>query len=148
MTILKLHSEALDPNWLDAYGHLNEAYYLVPFTNATWKLQDHFGIGVDYFGRTGCALYTVETHVRYLDEVRAPATLEVETLIIEAHEKKLWFAHQMVVDGSLRCSAEFLVLHYATREGKTIPMPAEVVERLRDAAVETIPEWCGRRIKP
>ena len=27
------------------YGHLNEAYYLVVFSNATWSLQDHFGIG-------------------------------------------------------------------------------------------------------
>ena len=64
MTRLKLHSEPLQEAWLDAYGHLNEAYYLVPFSNATWLMQDHFGIGVPYFKETGCAIYTVETHMR------------------------------------------------------------------------------------
>ena len=59
MTSFNLHSEPLHDNWLDDYGHLNEAYYLVPFTNTTWKLQHQFGIGVDYFRETGCALYTV-----------------------------------------------------------------------------------------
>ena len=75
---LQLHSEPVQDIWLDAYGHLNEAYYLVPFSNATWALQEHFDIGVPYFERTGAALYTVETHVRYLQEVRAPAVMEIE----------------------------------------------------------------------
>jgi hypothetical protein len=69
MTILQLHSEPLQDSWLDAYGHLNEAYYLVPFSNTTWKLQDHFGIGVEYFEKTGCALFTLETHLR-IDSAR------------------------------------------------------------------------------
>ena len=43
MTLLKLHAEPLKDEWLDAYGHLNEAYYLVPFSNGNWALQEHFG---------------------------------------------------------------------------------------------------------
>ena len=99
MTILKLHSEPLLDEWLDAYGHLNEAYYLVPFSNATWVMQDHFGIGVPYFNETGCALYTVETHLRYVKEVRAPATIEIESIILSSDPKKIRFAHIMVVGG-------------------------------------------------
>ncbi len=34
MSVLKLHSEPVREEWLNAYGHLNEAYYLVPFSNA------------------------------------------------------------------------------------------------------------------
>ena len=64
MTLLKLHAEPLQDHWLDAYGHLNEAYYLVPFTNANWAILDHFGIGRPYYERTGGAFYTVESHVR------------------------------------------------------------------------------------
>lgn len=55
----QLHSEAVQDIQLDVYGHLNEAYYLVPFSNATWALQEHFDIGGHYFERTGAALYTV-----------------------------------------------------------------------------------------
>jgi acyl-CoA thioesterase FadM len=46
MTIFTLHSEPLKDEWLDAYGHLNEAYYLVPFTAANWAIMDRFGIGL------------------------------------------------------------------------------------------------------
>lgn len=146
MTGLKLHEEPLQDTWLDAYGHLNEAYYLVPLSNATWKLQDHFGIGVDYFEETGCAIYTVETHLRYIDEVRSPAQIEVETIVLGSDEKRIWFAHLMMVDDRLRATSEFMALHYATRESSTIAMPESVQTTLKQAEVDDKPDWVGRQI--
>ncbi len=145
MTTLNLHSEALQSHWLDAYGHLNEAYYLLPFSNASWRMQDYFGIGVDYFERTGGALYTVETHLRYLKEVRAPAQLCIETRIFGVDAKRIWFAHSMVVDGSARATGEFMALHYDSRAQQTAPLPASVQSTLQAACVEH-PVWSGRRI--
>ena len=132
--------------WADAYGHLNEAYYLVPFSNTTWIMQDHFGIGTEYFDQSGCAIYTVETHLRYLNDVRAPATMEIETLILGSDTKKIWFAHRMLVDGNLCATAEFMALHYDTREGRTVEMPAEVQASLKSAEVGELPDWVGRQI--
>ncbi len=146
MTTFKLHSEVLPDNWLDAYGHLNEAYYLVPFSNTTWKLQDHFGIGVDYFDETGCAIYTVETHLRYLNEVQSPAVMDIESIILGSDAKKIWFAHRMLVNGSVCATAEFMVLHYSTRESRTIEMPESVQAALTQAKVSTRPDWAGRHI--
>jgi len=146
MTILKLHSEPLQRGWLDAYGHLNEAYYLVPFSNASWRMQDYFGIGVEYFERTGCALYTLESHLRYVKEVRAPAELAVETMILAADAKRLHFAHQLVVDNTLRATGEFMALHYDTRAAQSAPLPASVLSALKDATVAERPQWSGRRI--
>lgn len=146
MTNFKLHAEPLQEAWLDAYGHLNEAYYLVPFTNATWKLQDKFKIGVDYFDETGCALYTVETHLRYLKDVRFPAMIEVEAIILGSDAKKIWFAHKMIVDGKLCATGEFMGLHYNTRETRTMEMSASVQAALKKAEVEQKPDWIGRQI--
>lgn len=146
MTTLKLHSEPLQDAWLDAYGHLNEAYYLVPMTNTTWKFQDHFGIGVDYFEQTGCALYTVETHLRYVKEVRSPANIEIESMVLGSDAKKIWFAHSMIVDGKLCATAEFMTLHYNTRENCTAPLPDRVQEALEQAKVSERPDWVGRQI--
>ena len=56
MPSLHLDQEPLRPEWLDAYGHLNEAYYLVPFSNATWAFLDHFELGEAYFEQTGIDL--------------------------------------------------------------------------------------------
>ena len=146
MTTLKLHEEPLQDSWLDAYGHLNEAYYLVPLSNATWKFQDHFGIGVAYFDETGCAIYTVETHLRYIDEVRSPALIEVETIVLGSDAKRIWFAHLMMVDGKLCATSEFMTLHYGTRESRTIAMPESVQAALKQAEVVEKPDWVGRQI--
>lgn len=146
MTTLKLHNEPLQDAWLDDYGHLNEAYYLVPFTNTSWKFQDHFGIGVDYFEETGCAIYTVETHLRYVNEVRSPALIEVETIVLGSDAKKIWFAHIMVVDSEICATGEFMTLHYSTRDNRTAPLPDEVQQALKQAEVDEKPDWVGRQI--
>ena len=147
MTILKLHSEPVQDEWLDAYGHLNEAYYLVPFSNTTWIMQDYFEIGVEYFEKTGCAMYTVETHLRYLNDVRKPAVMNIETIILGSDPKKIWFAHQMLVNDTISATAEFMVLHYDTRQGRTIPMPHDMQSSLKDAELEDKPDWVGRSIR-
>ena len=146
MTTFNFHSEPLREAWLDHYGHLNEAYYLVPFSNATWSMQDHFGVGTDYFDATGCAIYTVETHLRYLSDVRMPATMKIETLMLGSDAKRIWFAHRMLVDDKLCATAEFMTLHYATREQRTVPMPDEIQAGLKAAEVGELPDWVSRRI--
>ncbi|MGR3914481.1 MAG: thioesterase family protein [Gammaproteobacteria bacterium] len=142
----RFHAEPLRREWLDAYGHLNEAYYLVPFSNASWKLQEHFGLGTEYFRASGCALYSVETHLRYLREVRAPAMLEVETLVFGADEKRMRFAHLMMAGGELRATGEFMALHYDTRAQQSAPLPRDALAKLQAAAVAELPRWAGRRI--
>jgi len=146
MTVFRFHAEPLQDSWLDLYGHLNEAYYLVPFSNTTWVMQDHFGIGSKYFDASGCAIYTVETHLRYLSDVRAPATMDIETLILGSDAKKIWFAHRMLVKDELCATAEFMALHYNTREGRTMEMPETVQASLKAAAVADLPDWAGRQI--
>lgn len=146
MSGLNLHSEPVQDIWLDAYGHLNEAYYLVPFSNATWALQEHFAIGVAYFQRTGAAIYTVESHVRYLKEVRAPAVMEIQSYIFGLDAKRLHIAHEMTVDGVQRATFECLGLHFDTRIGKTAVMPEDVQAALSKAATLELPGWAGRRV--
>jgi len=146
MTTLKLHAEPVQDAWLDAYGHLNEAYYLVAFSNATWPLQDHFAVGTDYFDETGCALYTVESHIRYINEVRAPAQLEIESLILDVDPKKLHIAHIMMVDGTERATFECLLLHFNSREGRVAPFPDDRLAALQDAMVADKPDWSGRSV--
>lgn len=146
MTIYKLHSEPLQDAWLDAYGHLNEAYYLVPLSNASWHLQDQFGIGVEYFERTGGALYTVESHLRYLKEVRAPALLEIESMVLGSDAKRLHFAHVMKVDGAECATFECMGLHFDSNAGRTSPFPEEVQAAFQASAVTDPPDWVGRRI--
>lgn len=147
MTTYRLHEEPLQHAWLDAYGHLNEAYYMVPFSNATWKLQDRFGIGTTYFDATGGALYTLETHLRYLDEVRAPASLAIESMVLGVDAKRLHIGHVMMVEGRERASVECMLLHYDTRAGKPAPFPDAVLLELQAAVLDPTPDWACRALR-
>ena len=146
VTRLKLHAESVQDIWLDAYGHLNEAYYLVPFSNASWALQNHFDIGVSYFERTGGALYTLESHVRYLKEVRAPALMEVESLVLGSDAKRIHIAHVMRVGDAVCATFECLGLHYDTRAGRGAALPEAVQAALAEARAVALPDWAGRRV--
>ncbi|MBC8339212.1 MAG: thioesterase family protein [Rhodospirillales bacterium] len=146
MTIFQLHSEPVLDDWLDHYGHLNEAYYLVAFSNATWALQEKFGIGAEYFERTGGALYTVESHVRYLKEVRAPAVMEIATMILGVDAKRVHFAEIMTVDGIERATFECMGLHVDANTGRTAPIPEDVARAMTEAMVAETPDWAGQRV--
>jgi len=147
MSTFRLHEEPLQQGWLDAYGHLNEAYYLVPFSNATWKLQDRFGIGADYFDQTGRALYTLETHLRYVGEVRAPATLSIESAILGVDAKRLHVGHIMW-SGTRECATfECMLLHYDTRAPGAAAFPEDIRTNLRDATQKPTPEWVGQALR-
>ena len=146
MTIFNFHSEPLQEAWLDAYGHLNEAYYLVPFSNANWAMQEHFGIGVSYFEKTGCAIYSLETHLRYLNEVRQPAELKIETMILGSDPKKIWCGHRLVVNDNVCATSEIIMLHYSTWASVATAMPDKVQRQLKQYEVSPKPEWVGRSI--
>lgn len=146
MSILKLHSEPVQDEWLDGYGHLNEAYYLVPFSKATWAAQEHFGVGLNYFEETGCAVYSVETHLQYLKEVRAPARMDIETMIFGSDAKRICFAHRMLVEGIERATFECMTLHFDTKSNRTAAMPEGIQTKFKQMQVETLPDWAGRRI--
>ena len=144
--MLKLHAEPVQDAWLDAYGHLNEAYYLVPFSNASWALQEHFGIEVDYFERSGGALYTVESHIRYLKEVRAHALMEVASMVLASDAKRIHIGHVMRVEGAVCATFECLGLHYDTRAGRGVALPETVQAALAEARAAELPDWAGRRV--
>ena len=70
--------------WIDYNGHLSEPYYVLVFGHATDSVMEHVGLGPEYRARAGTSLFTVEAHVRYLDQVSAGADLEVQSALIGA----------------------------------------------------------------
>ena len=142
------YPEPLQGAWLDVYGHMNTAYYQVPFSNAIWAYQSEFGLGREYFETTGGSLYTVESHARYVREVRGSVDIDVATFTVECDEKRLHLAQIMTVDGIERATFECMSLHVDSRAGKARPMPEDVYEAFRGACLprDEWPDWVGRRI--
>lgn len=133
------------PEWIDYNGHLSEAYYVLVFGFTTDALMEHVGMDAEYLRTSGCSLYTVEGHVRYLHEVRGDAELIVTTRIIEVGAKKLRLCHEMRVDDELVATEEMMLLYVDGEAGKAAPFPPEVRGYL-DEHVEEAPDYAGRSI--
>jgi acyl-CoA thioester hydrolase len=138
-------TEPVLDEWIDYNGHLSEPYYVLVLGHATDAVMDHVGIGPDYRAREHASLFTVEAHVRYLDQVSAGADLEVESSVIGASGKLLRIWHELRVDGTLRATEEILGVHVDTETGRSSPFPADVAERI-EAALVPPPAEAGRSI--
>jgi len=143
--ILSTYSTPVREEWIDYNGHLSEAYYVLVFGFATDTAMEALGLGEDYRAATGCSLYTVEAHVRYVQEVNRDAQLEVRTLVAGSAQKKLHLAHEMRVDGEVVATEEILGIHVDQTSGRATVLP----EATRASAVEhtvPAPAWVGRSV--
>jgi acyl-CoA thioester hydrolase len=152
---LPLFREAVRPEWVDYNGHMSEAFYVLVFGFATDTLMERTGMDAAYRKETGCSMYTVESHVRYLQDAPEGAQLAVQTRVLGAVGKKAHFTHEMYVvpgpraepepDSDPVATIELLALHVDQQAGRATPFPDAVRERLT-ALKEQVPSWAGRSI--
>jgi acyl-CoA thioester hydrolase len=132
-------TEDVRPEWIDYNGHLSEAYYVLVLGHATDEVMASVGLGPDYREATGASLFTVEAHIRYLDQVGGSEQLEVRSWAIGATAKLLWIWHELWVDGTLRATEEILGVH-VSRDASSAPFPDDVRSRIDAALVAPGPD--------
>jgi acyl-CoA thioester hydrolase len=137
--------EPVDDAWIDYNGHLSEPYYVLVFGHGTDAVMEEIGLGPAYRAAHGSSLYTVEAHVRYLEEVPARSDLEVRSSVIGVTAKLLWVWHELWVDGRLRATEEVLGVHVVDQ--RSAPFRDDVVALARTMRVEP-PAAAGGRIRP
>ncbi|MFI0977131.1 thioesterase family protein [Streptomyces sp. NPDC021093] len=153
---LPLVHHTVRPEWIDYNGHMSEAFYVLVFGYATDAMMIETGLHAGYRESTGCSLYTVEAHIRYLSDVAEGARLAVRTRILGADAKKVRFAHELfvVADGHPAtlpteaepvATTELLALHVDQAVGRAAPLPERIRERLV-SLTEDAPAWAGRSI--
>ena len=138
-----IYRDTVRDEWIDYNGHLSEPFYVMVFGFATDHLMEVVGMDERYRTETGCSLYTVEAHVRYLREVAARSELTVTTQVVSVDGKKLRFCHEMTVGDKLVATEELLALHVA--HARAAPVPDDVAARLRRYQ-RPVPDYAGRGI--
>jgi len=140
------------PEWIDYNGHLNEAYYVLIFSHATDALIDWIGMDGAFRQASGLTVYTLETHVCYLDEVHAGADVDVATRLLDLDAKRMHLFHQMsrADGGQALCTAEMLMACVDSRGPRTAPFPERTAMRLGELhaaeRAQPWPERAGRAI--
>lgn len=114
--------------WIDYNGHLSEPFYVLVLGHATDEVMATIGLGPEYRQATGASLFTVEAHVRYLDQIGPGEQLETRSWLYGCTSKLLWIWHELWVEGTLRATEEILGVHVTGASAS--PFPDEVRARV------------------
>ena len=122
--------------WTDYNGHMNETHYLEAASLATDRFMEMIGADADYIA-SGRSFFTVESHIRHLDEIEAGDRLSVTTQVLAGQGKKLHLFHRLWRgDGRLAATVETLLLHTdLTTRRSSLPAPA---------VAEALAGWAAR----
>jgi acyl-CoA thioester hydrolase len=138
-------------DWIDYNGHLNDAGYAIVLSEANEALLAHLGLSEAYRMGTGRAMFTAESHIRYLAEARQGDVIEAASLLVSADAKRMR-VHTLLRrdDGVAIATGEYFYLHVDQAAGGVTAMPPD-----RWAAVDALlsahtslerPEHLGRGV--
>jgi len=140
------------PEWIDANGHMNLAYYVVLFDLATDAMYDVLGVGQAYRDATGNSTFTAEAHTLYEREVRVGERVRVVPHLLGADAKRLHYFHEMfhAESGHRVAAQELLALHIDLSIRRVAAFPDDLAARLQQAVRardgRPLPDGAGRRI--
>ncbi|MDT8343872.1 MAG: carnitine 3-dehydrogenase [Thermohalobaculum sp.] len=137
-------------DWTDYNGHMNESRYGQLFSDAADGAMKAIGADQDYV-RTGLSYFTVEIHIRYLDEAKAGDRVTVTTQVLEGRGKKLrlfhWMRHE---DGRLLATGEQMLIHVSLSTRAACDPAPQVAARLAEVASAhaalPLPDGAGRAV--
>ena len=147
------YTETVRPEWIDHNGHMNMAYYVLAFDEASGALMRYIGIDQSYRDRTGHGTFTGDFHIHYVQEVMESDPLRFHQWIVEFDEKRVhyWLEMYHAKEGYLAAEAEAITLHIDLSARKVAPFPPEVQVRLQSVYRQhknlRLPKNLGRQIK-
>ena len=131
---IRTMARAIPVDWVDYNGHMNEARYLQAFSEGTDRFMEIIGCDAAYIA-SGGSYFTVETHIRHLDEVHAGARVYVETQCILAEGKKMRLFNSLYhEDGRLLATGEHMLLHVSLATRRATPPSDEIAAVLNGIA--------------
>ena len=145
-----LYDTTVKPEWIDHNGHMNVAFFVLAFDEATDAAYEHWGIGMDYPDTSGCSVFTLGINVDYLGELFEGDAIRVETTLVDHDAKRIHYFHRMIDTGKdkLVATNECLCMNVDLTARKSAPFPDDVIERLAPFAGDAEPpKGFGRTLR-
>lgn len=134
------------PEWVDHYGHMNLAYYLVAFDLATDVLWPSLGLGAGFRAR-GLGTFAVESWQAYVREVVLDTPLSADSAVLGFDSKRLLLRHRLhhAEEGWLSAENEVLFLCVDLGTRRVAAWPEDVLTRFAAARVAEAPKRLALR---
>ena len=120
-------------DWTDYNGHMNEGRYGQVFSDAADGFLSSVGVDSEYIA-SGNSYFTVENHIKYLNETLAGEHVYVDTSVLLIDGKKLKLFHTMrrKTDKIELATCEQFLLHVDLNTRKSSEPVGEVASKLQE----------------
>ncbi len=120
------------PEWIDYNGHMNVAWYVLIFDQATDALLARLGMDPAYVKHARLSMFALEMHVTYERELESNTPYTVHTQILDADTKRMHLHHQMHhAEQHWRAAGnEVMLLHVDMEQRRATPFPADIQARV------------------
>lgn len=148
-----LYRDRVRAEWVDYNGHMSEAFYVLVFGCATDAFYDLIGMDDGYRRRESRSVYTLESHIFYLQEIGEGEELVVRGQVLGADAKRVRLFHSMYhgEQGDLLATSELMLLHVDTSGPRAVPFAPGIRTRLDTIAEAHAelprPDRAGRSIQ-
>jgi acyl-CoA thioester hydrolase len=129
------HIAEVEPRFIDLNGHMNVAWYVHLFDQATWAFFCGLGIDEAYMSSAGRTVFAAEENLRYLAELKLGDRITIHTQLNDVQPKSLKFVHVMidVERDRIAATAELVGVHVDATERRARPFPDAMLARIRAA---------------
>jgi acyl-CoA thioester hydrolase len=129
---LAIHRSTVLPEWVDWNGHMNVAFYVAAFDQASGAFMRNMGLGRPYVDGKHGMTFVLETHVTYDREMRGGAPMRFTTQLLERDAKRVHLFHEMyhAEQGYLAATNETIVINIDFASRRSAPFPLQAAERL------------------
>lgn len=131
---IEVQRRFITADWADYNGHTNDSRYMQLSSEALDVFFRSIGFNSDYLA-TGRSFYSLESHVRYMNESKVGDEIIVTAQVIALDAKKVHLYSVMKkTDGTIVATAEHIYLHVDTKLKKGAPIGQELLVRLEPIA--------------
>lgn len=113
------------PAQCDHMGHMNVAFYVAKFDEATWQLFAAMGLTRARFQSDKSGMAGLEQHIAYKRELYPGDVITVTSRVLEVRDKVIRFEHEMKNDVTGEIAATMLVvaahLDAVARKARSFP---------------------------
>ncbi len=135
--LIQTYRGTVYPWHCDHMGHMNVAWYVSKFDEATWNLFAEAGLTPTYLRHHHRGMAGVQQNINYQRELYAGDVVAVRSGVLEFREKVVRLRHEMInlETAEPAATTELTVVHIDTTSRKSCPFPGAIRERLRELVI-------------
>ncbi|MBS4212909.1 thioesterase family protein [Neobacillus rhizophilus] len=146
-----LMAETVHEEWIDYNGHMTDSAYAKVFSIAVDRLMVGIGISADFRETEQYSIYTLETHLCYLNEAHKGQELRVNMQLLDYDSKRLHVFFTMEnTDGERLATSEQMLIGIDMKTGRPASFPPAILNQIEKLGRQhknlPTPNEAGRKI--